>query len=201
MWTSHGPTLGASPESWTVRVAADCQNRHPFRGGVYTFDESVAMRADEWLDVQSSLAEREKRHAGCQAAIAGMAERGAAQPRLRLPADHARSDHSPRTDLHQHLFSLRTRTARRCVELGRAVGRALQIWPGNKWIAIFGSGGMSHLTIDERYLQAGTSELKTWIAGAGALFDTPLQGDVIGYEPCYRSEAGTGTANGFGGWS
>jgi OH-DDVA oxygenase/3-O-methylgallate 3,4-dioxygenase len=35
MWTSHGPTLSTSPESWTVRVSADQKNRHPFRGGVY----------------------------------------------------------------------------------------------------------------------------------------------------------------------
>ena len=115
-------------------------------------------------------------------------------------------------------------TARRCFEFGRAVGRALKAWPGGERVAIFGSGGMSHFVIDEEfdrlifdaldrrdgealcaldeaYLQSGTSELKTWIMAAGALFDTTLEGGVIGYEPCYRSEAGTGTANGFVAWA
>ena len=54
--------------------------------------------------------------------------------------------------------------------------------------------------IGEDWLQSGSSELKNWIAAAGALFETQLSGDVVGYEPCYRSEAGTGTANGFVAW-
>jgi len=115
-------------------------------------------------------------------------------------------------------------TARRCFELGQAVGRALRAWDGAERVAVFGSGGMSHfvideafdamflkalaerdgetlMAIDEKLLQSGTSELKTWIAAAGMLFETKLQGDVVGYEACYRSEAGTGTANGFVAWS
>jgi len=114
-------------------------------------------------------------------------------------------------------------SARRCFELGRAVGAAIRSWDRDLRVAVFGSGGMSHFVIDEafdrmflealrtrdaetlcaiedRHLQSGTSELKTWIAAAGALFDTGLSGDVVGYEPCYRSEAGTGTANGFVAW-
>nr|BAA31862.1 biphenyl ring cleavage enzyme [Sphingomonas paucimobilis]BAA75884.1 OH-DDVA oxygenase [Sphingomonas paucimobilis] len=114
-------------------------------------------------------------------------------------------------------------TARRCFELGRAVGKAIRSWKEDLPVAVFGSGGMSHFVIDEdfdrmffealrnrdaetlcaiedKHLQSGTSELKTWIAAAGALFDTDLKGDVVGYEPCYRSEAGTGTANGFVAW-
>lgn len=114
-------------------------------------------------------------------------------------------------------------TARRCFELGRGIGQVIREWDKDLRVAIFGSGGMSHFVIDEafdraffealrnrdaealcaiedRHLQSGTSELKTWIAAAGALFDTDLTGDVIGYEACYRSEAGTGTANGFVAW-
>jgi hypothetical protein len=114
-------------------------------------------------------------------------------------------------------------TARRCFEMGRAVGRALRAWKFGARIAVIGSGGMSHFVIDESldrrifdalaardaeglcsigedWLQSGSSELKNWIAAAGALFETDLDGDVIGYEPCYRSEAGTGTANGFVAW-
>lgn len=114
-------------------------------------------------------------------------------------------------------------TARRCFELGRTVGRALKAWKSDARIAVFGSGGMSHFVIDEDLdrqvfaalanrdaeglcslgedmLQSGSSELKNWIAAAGALFETELAGEVVGYEPCYRSEAGTGTANGFVAW-
>jgi hypothetical protein len=113
--------------------------------------------------------------------------------------------------------------ARRCFELGRTVGQALREWPADVRVAVFGSGGMSHFVIDEQldrlvfgalakrdaqtlcsidehWLQSGSSELKNWIAAAGALFDTQLTGDVVDYVPCYRSEAGTGTANGFVLW-
>jgi OH-DDVA oxygenase/3-O-methylgallate 3,4-dioxygenase len=54
--------------------------------------------------------------------------------------------------------------------------------------------------IGEDWLQSGTSELKNWIAAAGLLFDTQLTGGIVGYQPCYRSAAGTGTANGFVAW-
>ncbi|RIV82640.1 protocatechuate 3,4-dioxygenase [Aurantiacibacter xanthus] len=114
-------------------------------------------------------------------------------------------------------------TAARCFAFGQAVGRALKTAFAGKRIAVFGSGGMSHFVIDEQLdrrifealrtrdqmalasidealLQSGSSELKTWIAAAGVLFDSDLTGDVVGYETCYRSEAGTGTANGFVAW-
>jgi OH-DDVA oxygenase/3-O-methylgallate 3,4-dioxygenase len=114
--------------------------------------------------------------------------------------------------------------ARRCYEFGKLVGKAIRAWPANTRVAVFGSGGMSHFvidealdqriftalrsrdaeslcTIEESVLQSGSSELKNWIAAAGVLFDTPLKGDVVGYQPCYRSEAGTGTANGFVCWT
>ncbi len=114
-------------------------------------------------------------------------------------------------------------TARRCFEMGKAIGQVIRSWDKDLRVAVFGSGGMSHFVIDEpfdlkffealrnrdvealcsiedKHLQSGTSEMKTWIAAAGVLFDTNLQGDVVGYEACYRSEAGTGTANGFVAW-
>ena len=115
-------------------------------------------------------------------------------------------------------------SARRCFEMGRTVGRAIKAWKSDARVAVFGSGGMSHFVIDESFdrkifdalaardaealcsigedwLQSGTSELKNWIAAAGALFETDLAGDVVEYQPCYRSEAGTGTANGFLYWN
>jgi hypothetical protein len=114
-------------------------------------------------------------------------------------------------------------TARRCFDLGRSIARSLNAWDSDARIAVFGSGGMSHFVIDEQFdarildaivrrdtealcgleeywFQTGTSELKNWIAAAGCLFETALVGDTIDYVPCYRSEAGTGTANGFVAW-
>jgi OH-DDVA oxygenase/3-O-methylgallate 3,4-dioxygenase len=329
MWTSHGPTLSTTPEQWALRVKADLPRMHPFRGHEYSFDQLVAMRAGEALGAQATLDEMRVRHARCQEAIGGMADRFAAvkpdiavifgndqrelfledvtpaitvftgetiwdQPatpdqaarmapgihaaepghspseyceypaypelaqhicktivpegfdiavskRLPTPADHWSSG-APhafgfvyrqimRDEVIPHVpiilntfFPPNQPTARRCFELGRAVGRALRSWQGAERVAVFGSGGMSHFTIDEDFdrmflkaiserdgealatiddaiLQSGTSELKTWIAAAGALFDAPVSGDTIGYVPCYRSEAGTGTANGFVAWS
>ena len=115
-------------------------------------------------------------------------------------------------------------TAKRCFEFGRMVAKVIKGWDADKRVAVFGSGGMSHFVIDEdfdrmffealrnrdaekltsiedKYFQSGTSELKNWVTAAGALFDTDLKGDVVEYQPCYRSEAGTGTANGFVYWS
>lgn len=114
-------------------------------------------------------------------------------------------------------------SGRRCYEFGRMIARAIARWGSDARIAIVGSGGMSHFCIDEdldhRFLSAirgrdqaalcgierellrsGSSELLNWIVAAGILFGTDLSGDVIDYVPCYRSEAGTGTANGFVCW-
>lgn len=115
-------------------------------------------------------------------------------------------------------------TARRMFQLGQAVGEAVRAWDSDARVAVFGSGGMSHFVIDEQLdqafiqaiaerdadyltsmdeetLQSGTSELKNWIGAAGLLFGTGLSGGVVDYVPCYRSEAGTGTANGFVAWT
>jgi OH-DDVA oxygenase/3-O-methylgallate 3,4-dioxygenase len=113
--------------------------------------------------------------------------------------------------------------ARRCFEFGRAVGRAVRAWTAEMRVAIVASGGMSHFVIDEELdqtvlqalrdrdgdalcsideglLQSGSSELKNWIAAAGALFDSDLAGSVLDYQPCYRSESGSGAAYGFVLW-
>ena len=90
-------------------------------------------------------------------------------------------------------------------------------------VAVFGSGGMSHFVIDEDFdrkfvaalkkkdkeyltsiplkdLQSGTSELKSWISLAGLLEPMKTEMHELDYVPCYRSPAGTGTANGFYWW-
>jgi OH-DDVA oxygenase len=115
-------------------------------------------------------------------------------------------------------------TGRRCFEFGRSVARAIRAWESAARVAVIGSGGMSHFVIDEAFdrsiidaidrrdgemlcgigeewFQSGTSELKNWLGAAGCLFETELSGELVDYVPCYRSEAGTGTANGFMSWN
>jgi OH-DDVA oxygenase len=114
-------------------------------------------------------------------------------------------------------------TARRCFDFGRSVAETIKSWDSDARVAVIGSGGMTHFVIDEAFdrffldcldrrdgealcsipesvLQSGTSELKNWLGAAGCLFGTSLCGSTIAYEPCYRSEAGTGAANGFVVW-
>ena len=112
-------------------------------------------------------------------------------------------------------------TPARCYELGRAVRRAIESWDSDARVAVLGSGGFSHFVVDEELdrktlkaleqhdeetlahlpverLQAGTSEIRNWIAVAGAMEDKKM--DVYDYVPCYRSPAGTGCAMAFASW-
>jgi hypothetical protein len=114
-------------------------------------------------------------------------------------------------------------SAKRCFQFGKALARAVASWDSDKRVAVIASGGMSHFVIDEefdrglfaamkqhdetkflsipdRFFQSGTSEVKNWIAAAGALLDTGLDMELVDYVPCYRSEAGTGTAQAFAYW-
>jgi len=113
--------------------------------------------------------------------------------------------------------------AGRCVALGRAIARAIRSWDGDKTVAVFGSGGLSHFVIDEdvdrRALDAmqagdldalaaieeglfesGTSEIKNWITHAAIMAECGLAMTLLDYVPCYRSLAGTGNAMGFAYW-
>ncbi len=110
----------------------------------------------------------------------------------------------------------------RCYEFGQALRRAVEAWPQEARVGIIGSGGLTHFVIDEEFdlavlkafeerdaemlksipegrLQGGTSEVKNWIAVAGAC--EHLTFDLIDYVPGYRSPAGTGTAMGFATWA
>ena len=114
-------------------------------------------------------------------------------------------------------------TAKRCFEFGAMIGSAIKRLKSHDRVAVIGSGGMSHFCIDEllderflkafkardrealcsieqNLLQSGSSELRNWIIAAGVLFATDLSGDIVDYVPCYRSLAGTGTANAFVVW-
>ena len=114
-------------------------------------------------------------------------------------------------------------TAVRCYKFGQEIGRAIQNWDTNKRVAIMASGGLSHTVIeeemdhqiieglksgdttklveypDERF-RAGTSEIKNWIALAGAMSVIGSTMNLVDYVPCYRTEAGNGCAMGFGEW-
>lgn len=115
-------------------------------------------------------------------------------------------------------------SASRCFRFGKALGRAIASWDADSRVAVIASGGMSHFVIDERFdrgvlasiashdearldaipdalMQSGTSEVKNWMAAAGALLDSGLQMTLVDYVPCYRSEAGTGTAQAFAYWA
>lgn len=112
----------------------------------------------------------------------------------------------------------------RCFQLGDLVYRVVSEWDEDVRVAIVGSGGMSHFVINEEFDQAliaaiqgrdgeflqnvdpklmkdGTSELLNWISASGCLFNTELSGELIDYVACYRTEAGTGTAQGFLAWT
>ena len=113
-------------------------------------------------------------------------------------------------------------TPRRSFELGKALRGAIESWQGDARVAVLGSGGLTHFVIDEELdrgvikamqekdeqhlcslprerLNSGTSEIRNWIATAGAVEHLDMK--LIDYVPCYRSPAGTGCAMGFAYWS
>jgi len=114
-------------------------------------------------------------------------------------------------------------SAHRCYDFGSAVARAIRAWKNDARVAVFASGGLSHFVIDEQLdrpfldalgkrnatgiigireelLQSGNSEIKNWIALSGAMASANCDFHLVDYVPCYRSEAGTGTANAFVYW-
>jgi hypothetical protein len=115
-------------------------------------------------------------------------------------------------------------TAARCIEIGRALARAIDAWKQDARVALIASGGMSHYVIDEAFdrmvleamaagdakriaaigeemFEAGTAELKNWLPLFGAMLEKKLAMSLVDYVPCYRSLAGTGNAMGFAHWS
>jgi len=115
-------------------------------------------------------------------------------------------------------------TATRCYRLGKTLREAIEAWDSDKTVALFASGGLSHTVIEEQLDQrildglrsddvtkltdypdvrfrAGTSEIKNWIALAGAMSGAGLEPHVVDYVPCYRTEAGNGCAMGMMEWT
>jgi 3-O-methylgallate 3,4-dioxygenase len=112
-------------------------------------------------------------------------------------------------------------TPKRCYQLGRAIRQAIEAWPAPTRVGVIASGGLSHFVVDEALdrrvldllakkdvaaltslptdqLEAGNSEIRNWIATAGAV--EHLEMKLIDYQPCYRSEAGTGIGTAFAVW-
>src|SRR5919108_893970 len=75
MATTHGPQLHTTVEQWQLRVKADKARKHPFRDGVYGFDELVALRRAEELEAKSSMDAQRGYHARCHAAMEKLADK------------------------------------------------------------------------------------------------------------------------------
>ena len=109
----------------------------------------------------------------------------------------------------------------RCYALGQAIRAAVEAYPGDARVGVLGSGGLTHFAIDEAFdraiieamrakdaealrnlpaaqLNAGSSEIRNWIALAGAVNALSMQ--WAEYVPAYRSPAGTGTGLCFALW-
>jgi OH-DDVA oxygenase len=114
------------------------------------------------------------------------------------------------------------RTAR-CLELGRALQRAIKSFTGYKRVAIMASGGLTHFVVDEELdrkilkamasgdettlaaipenvFKVGTAEIKNWYPVIAAMNAEGRRYHQVDYVPCYRSEAGTGNAMAFVYW-
>ncbi len=112
-------------------------------------------------------------------------------------------------------------TPKRCYQLGRALRQAIEAWSEGRRVGVLGSGGLSHFVVDEALdrhvldilakrdadaiaalpldrLNSGNSEIRNWIAAAGALEGLSMR--LVDYVPCYRSEAGTGCGMAFAVW-
>ena len=326
MATTHGPQLHTTVEQWQLRVKADQARKHPFRNGIYSFDELVAMRREEGLEAKSSMDAQKSYHARCHAAMETLADKWEAagadiavilgndqdeiyqtdqlnpafmvfygdtipsypqdeEAKKKLPPGVAEGEHGhaaetykeyrgvpelgahiiktltehdfdvaaskvwpkharngashafghiyrqvmrdnvvPNVPIYQNTFYPPNQpTAKRAYQFGQTVRKAIESWDSDKRVAVFASGGMSHFVIDEEFdrkfvaaltardkdfltaiplteLQSGTSELKSWISLAGLLEASKADMHEIDYVPCYRSPAGTGTANGFYWW-
>jgi aromatic ring-opening dioxygenase catalytic subunit (LigB family) len=120
-------------------------------------------------------------------------------------------------------FPHNTPKTHRCLELGRALHRAISSFTGYKRVALMASGGLTHFVIDqdldrrvieamkhgdedalakipENLFKVGTAEIKNWYPVISAMNAAGLKYHQVDYVPCYRSEAGTGNAMLFAYW-
>jgi 3-O-methylgallate 3,4-dioxygenase len=113
-------------------------------------------------------------------------------------------------------------TPKRCVHLGTQLKALIEDFPEDIRVGILASGGLSHFVVDEeidrgvlkalrekdldylagldpKRLQAGSSEIRSWIVTAAAATDLDLVWSD--YIPAYRTPALTGTGLAFARWS
>jgi hypothetical protein len=113
-------------------------------------------------------------------------------------------------------------TPKRCVQLGRALKALIESFAGDLRVGVVASGGLSHFVVDEeldqsvltalrekdldylakldpKNLQAGSSEIRSWIVTAAAAEDLTLVWSD--YIPAYRTPALTGTGLAFARWA
>lgn len=113
-------------------------------------------------------------------------------------------------------------TPSRCYDLGLALQHAIASSPSDLRVGLVASGGLSHFVTDEHLdrqvlaavrdgseaqlralprhlLNAGSSEIRNWIAVAAACRHLQVLWDE--YIPVYRTPAGTGCGLGFACWS
>ncbi|MGW8814389.1 DODA-type extradiol aromatic ring-opening family dioxygenase [Gordonia terrae] len=113
-------------------------------------------------------------------------------------------------------------TSARCYDLGTALAKAVSDLPGERRVAVIGSGGLSHFVVDEEIdrkvmtalaehdvdalrsipedrINSGSSEIRNWLTVGGAA--EHLKTRWTEYIPAYRSAAGTGVGLAFGVWS
>jgi len=111
----------------------------------------------------------------------------------------------------------------RCLELGRALARAIKSFDGFGRVALMASGGLTHFVLDEEFdrtviaamktgdedtlanlpenvFKVGTAEIKNWYPVIAAMNAAGLRYHEVDYVPCYRSEAGTGNGMCFAYW-
>jgi hypothetical protein len=73
--TSHGSMLSTPPEEWDGRARADRRNPAlAYRGGIYTFDKLLELRAKESYGAQNTIEVRRERFARCQARLDALGE-------------------------------------------------------------------------------------------------------------------------------
>jgi len=109
----------------------------------------------------------------------------------------------------------------RCYALGRGIRAAVASYPPPARVGVLASGGLTHFAVDAPFdgeivralrdkdadglmrvppekLRSGNSEIRNWIAAAGALEHLPLA--WLEYVPAYRTPAGTGVGLCFAAW-
>jgi 3-O-methylgallate 3,4-dioxygenase len=114
-------------------------------------------------------------------------------------------------------------TVARCWAFGEQIAAAVASFPDDVKVGVVASGGLSHFVVDEdldaavlaafrdgglnalnalpnHLFLSGSSEIKNWVATAGALSGSSLRFELVDYVPCYRSLAGTGNGMGFARW-